>query len=719
MVEKKASANLTVGFSLKWKISGIVCLGVAVLTILLVRLGDVGYTRQRQKQEEATARLIRELNLYISKMEGISQYIAGNKYVIERLQQSAELSRSKELNRDVLTALYSIKLVSQAAIVYLMNQEGTVIACTTYEGNQTLTGENYRFRPYFIRAMEKKNNIYAALGVTTGKRGLYFSSPVMVHEQENPIGVVVVKMGLESIDAMLANFSARAGIMSSEGIIFACNQPEWIFKAAVPLSPVRLKHIREQQQFAKEPLNPLPVLLNKDQLTIADEKYQLVKSSIIIPGWVGFTLNKLNASLPLVMVLLAAFVILLFTLLMILNTINNRKKRLFELEKNKAMEELRAQNEFMRTVLDSLSHPFYIINVDDYSVAMANRITGYGETKNQEPITCYYMTHHLDVPCASEPHHQCPLEIIKRTKQPVVLEHRHHKADGKVTYHIIHAYPIFNKEGRLIQMIEYNVDITAGKHMEEELVKKRQLEAIGILAGGIAHDFNNLLSVIIGNIEMVKDDIPEGEPHYKFLESAERNAAKAADLSKKLISFSRAGWLERTHLNIPDFIRNIVATDFVVLGVRFTMNFDKDLLSIHGDERQLSQVFHNVLQNALEAVEGMTDVEISLTARNIAGDDSKIIEQLQPLSRDSHAGYIKIEITDPGKGIPKENLTKVFDPYFTTKSPCSEKGVGLGLTLCYSIIKKHGGLITLRSEVGKGTTVEIYLPAYQETAPKR
>lgn len=117
MVEKKASANLTVGFSLKWKISGIVCLGVAVLTILLVRLGDVGYTRQRQKQEEATARLIRELNLYISKMEGISQYIAGNKYVIERLQQSAELSRSKELNRDVLTALYSIKLVSQAAIV--------------------------------------------------------------------------------------------------------------------------------------------------------------------------------------------------------------------------------------------------------------------------------------------------------------------------------------------------------------------------------------------------------------------------------------------------------------------------------------------------------------------------------------------------------------------------------------------------------------------------
>lgn len=149
-------------------------------------------------------------------------------------------------------------------------------------------------------------------------------------------------------------------------------------------------------------------------------------------------------------------------------------------------------------------------------------------------------------------------------------------------------------------------------------------------------------------------------------------------------------------------------------AIHFTTNFAENLHSVNGDERQLSQVFHNVIQNAMEAVQDLPETNIVIAASNVDEEDTKIIEQLQPLSRGPQTGFVKIVVTDAGKGIPKENITKVFDPYFTTKNPCSEKGVGLGLTICYSIVKKHGGLITIHSTLGQGTSVEIYLPACEE-----
>ncbi len=714
MAIDKRTANQTNEFFIKAKIFGVICLGLIVMVSLLFKFKSLGYERHIQKQQEVTDRLIKDLNFYITKMEGITQRIAKNSYVIERLQPSpTNISPKGDVNRDILTVLYSIQLVSQSSIVYLLNAEGVVIASTTYDNNQTLTGANYRFRPYFTQAMKKKNAIYAALGVTTGKRGLYFSSPVIAHGNDVPVGVIVIKMGMESIDQLLANFPDIAGIMSPEGIIFASNLPAWMYKVSLPISNQRIAQLRQSQQFGKQPLMPLPVFLNTEGLTIQNEAYTLVKNKLAIPDWLGFSVRKINSTFPLFMGLSSSVIILLLTLLLSLNIINTRKKKLFESEKKNATEEIRVQNDFLHTVLDSLSHPFYIINIDDYSIVMANRAAGDFSSFVQERVTCYYITHGLTEPCRFDSQEfSCPVEKIKATKQPVVLEHRHKSADGKISYHVIHAYPIFNEEGRLIRMIEYNVDITSRKHMEEELLKKRQLESIGILAGGIAHDFNNLLAVIIGNIEMVKDDMPENGQHHKCLESAERNAIKAAELSKKLISFSRTGWLERTSIHLPTLIKEIIDNDFDKQAVHFNSNFHDDLFLVNADERQLSQALQNIFQNALDAVENIPEAEISISAENVAEDDTTIIEQLQPLGRDPHSGFINITVTDPGKGIPKENISKVFDPYFTTKSPCSEKGVGLGLTICYSIVKKHGGLIKIHSEVGHGTSIDIYLPAY-------
>jgi signal transduction histidine kinase len=424
-----------------------------------------------------------------------------------------------------------------------------------------------------------------------------------------------------------------------------------------------------------------------------------------------FSLKKIAGTYPVAWGILTSVLIFLFAASIIVNLVNHRKKMIYELEKRQAEEELRSQNEYLRTILDALTHPFYIIDINDYSVVLANKACGFDLSTGRKPC-CYQLTHNADVPCGrSNSNHECPVEIIKETGEPAIVEHIHANVDGKDRYHEIHAYPVFDKEGNLVQMIEYNLDITSRKQLESELLKSKQLESIGILAGGIAHDFNNILSVIIGNIDLVKDELSPKDKNYTFLEHAEKNAMKAADLSRKLISFSRGGWLERKKVRVPDLVRAAMGSSFLDIDFKVSLEFPDDLLPVYADERQLNQVFVNVIRNAVEAMAGVDDAFLKIEARNLDAQDKKVLTQLQPLKPDQ-GSFVKVSVIDRGTGIPKENIPKVFDPYFTTKTTTDQKGLGLGLTLCYSIVKKHGGLITVHSEPGTGTTVDIFLPAF-------
>ncbi|AFM24727.1 PAS domain S-box protein [Desulfomonile tiedjei] len=253
--------------------------------------------------------------------------------------------------------------------------------------------------------------------------------------------------------------------------------------------------------------------------------------------------------------------------------------------------------------------------------------------------------------------------------------------------------------------LNFLVDITGRRKMEEELVKIQKLESLGVLAGGIAHDFNNILTAILGNISLAKMQAHFPEKATIRLTEAEKACLQAQGLTKQLLTFSKGGIPIKKTTIISQLIAD--SCNFAVTGSSSRCDFliPDDLLPVDVDEGQIGQVLNNLVINAVHAMPqgGMIQVQ----AENVRA----ISTQALPLEE---GDYVKISVRDQGIGIPERVLPKIFDPYFTTKN----KGSGLGLATAYSIIKNHGGLITAESKEGVGTTMYTYLPAAQ-AVPRR
>jgi signal transduction histidine kinase/CheY-like chemotaxis protein len=246
------------------------------------------------------------------------------------------------------------------------------------------------------------------------------------------------------------------------------------------------------------------------------------------------------------------------------------------------------------------------------------------------------------------------------------------------------------------------------KKMEQELIKSQKLESLGVLAGGIAHDFNNLLTAILGNIDIALTDLPAQSEIHDHLKNAETASFRARDLTRQLLTFSRGGAPIKKTVLITDTIKS--SASFALSGSNITCEFIiSDLLwPVEADDGQISQVIHNLVLNAREAMPGGGVIKIR--AENVT---SARMANL-PLEQDR---YIRITVEDMGTGIAEENLPMIFDPYFTTKKVGTQKGMGLGLAICYSIVKNHNGFITADSAVGKGTSFHVFLPASEKESP--
>ena len=249
---------------------------------------------------------------------------------------------------------------------------------------------------------------------------------------------------------------------------------------------------------------------------------------------------------------------------------------------------------------------------------------------------------------------------------------------------------------------EYNCaivrDITERRAMQEERIKSQKLESLGVLAGGIAHDFNNILTGIMGNISFARKFIDESHRSSKILEQAETASRRAADLAHQLLTFAKGSNPIKKTVSARQIIEASASLVLHGSNVLSSISIPGDLYAIDADEGQLSQAFNNIIINAAQSMpDGGT---ITITAENVILDSA----HTPPLTA---GNYIKVTFTDTGCGIAAGDQKKIFDPYFTTKS----SGNGLGLASVYSIISKHGGQITVRSTVGRGTTFDILLPA--------
>lgn len=269
--------------------------------------------------------------------------------------------------------------------------------------------------------------------------------------------------------------------------------------------------------------------------------------------------------------------------------------------------------------------------------------------------------------------------------------------------HKIDIKPLCDEYAELQMGINSMIDELLEKEVErekavEEFSKHQKLESIGVLAGGIAHDFNNLLTAIRGNVQLAQMYHKDNDDDLrKCLTDTESATVRAMDLTRQLLTFAKGGTPIKTTASITELIEN--AATFVLRGTKCKCDFifASDLKPVDIDTTQMSQVIDNLVINANQAMPDGGIIKIK--AENVYIDE----KSLMPLETGS---YIKVSVKDHGKGILKQNLTKIFDPFFTTKP----NGTGLGLATSYAIVKRHGGHITVESEVGVGSTFYIFMP---------
>ena len=248
------------------------------------------------------------------------------------------------------------------------------------------------------------------------------------------------------------------------------------------------------------------------------------------------------------------------------------------------------------------------------------------------------------------------------------------------------------------------MDVTSEKKREEERIKSDKIKSIGDLAGGLAHGFNNLLTSMIGNIQLAKlSNTPNSKNNEisDFLNEAEMAAFQGRDLANYFLTFAEGGAPIKKTTHIEKLLRDGARILFIDSNVKSDFNISKDLWLIDCDSGQIQQAINNIIINAKEAMQDSGNIEISAINENLDEDSVP----LQP------GKYVKITIKDYGIGIHPENIERIFDPFFSTKLRDDQKGMGLGLTITHSIIKRHNGHLNVRSKVDVGTTFEIYLPA--------
>jgi len=371
-----------------------------------------------------------------------------------------------------------------------------------------------------------------------------------------------------------------------------------------------------------------------------------------------------------------------------------------EADYRKLYMESKRTGELYRTLLDASPDPIVVYDIQGkptYINPAFTRVFGWAFEELEGRKIAF-------VPSENWPETREMIEKVMKGESFSNEETRRFTKDGRIIDVSISGAIYFDGDGNSAGSVIHLRDITDRKMMEEDLLKIRKLESVGLLAGGIAHDFNNILSGILMNAQLARLSRKENDRLHNYLRGIERATQRAVALTQQLLTFSKGGAPVMKTASIGDLIRDSAGFALRGSNVRSEFFLPHDLWPVEVDESQIDQVIRNLVLNADQAMPEGGTIRIS-------GENIHVTQALAGPNFPLNEGrYVKFSIEDRGRGIPREDLPHIFDPYFTTK----EAGTGLGLATTFSIIAKHGGHITVESEAGKGAVFHIYLPASEK-----
>ncbi len=369
-----------------------------------------------------------------------------------------------------------------------------------------------------------------------------------------------------------------------------------------------------------------------------------------------------------------------------------------EIEKRKeAEEEIRRAKREWQEIFEAIGNMTMILD-REHRIIAANRATLEQTGLSLEEITgrkCYTVFHNSDKLVS-----QCPMAGMMQGPELKITE-AEVKALGKS--YIVSCTPVFDERGELEKIIHIATDITKIKQLKKELVQAHKMEAIGSLAGGIAHDFNNILSAVLGFTELSLRGAENNPALEEDLRQVYTAGLRARDLVRQILNFARKTDEEPQLLRIDLIAKEVV--QFLRSTIPASIEIKKQIYSkslVMANPVKIHQLIMNLCSNAAYAMNETGTLRVSVEDVDLVKADLPQFLKMEP------GKYLRLQVEDTGCGIPAEMLEMIFEPFFTTKA--TGEGTGMGLAMVHNVVKECGGDISVKSEVGKGTTFTVILP---------
>jgi PAS domain S-box-containing protein len=615
--------------------------------------------------------------------------------------------------------LNSVREILGASIAYIMDDSGLVVASSKTPQGSTLFGNNYKFRPYFQEAMKGSDFRYAAFGLTTKDRGIYFSSPIRGAKNEI-IGVSIIKGGLEDIDGILVEkgIDGPLVVVSDDGIVFASTQKEWLFHTVFPLDLERLQRISDSRQFGDQPLSPLPFFLNTNTVTIDNEVYRVVSQPIALNTWQVLSLKRQKPVFFLILLTGMVFALPLYFFFLKFDHF---------LQEQSYKKEIKRQNESLTALNKEMKN-----EIDEHHKAL-DQLTIVSDKELKYRLLFELSKDAIAIAAADGRFidvNQAFLNLIGGTREQVMsmnakefwLSAEDRKAWGR----------LLEKEGSLV---DYNskqrtldgtildmtltttatetqdhsmVYLTIIRNITEKIEAERQLIEAKIAAeqaslakseflANMSHEIRTPMNGIIGMTDIVlRTQLDEHQRNY--LKMVSTSAYRLLGIINDILDFSKieAGRLslEDITFSLTDKLEEVSSLmmvkakeNNVILNIHRSLEVPESLI---GDPTRLMQILINLVNNALKFTKnGTVTVEVSLADKQEA-DHSLLF----------------FAIKDTGVGVPPAKQKTIFEAFSQADSSTTRQygGTGLGLSISSQLCALMGGRIGMESEVGKGST---------------
>lgn len=603
-------------------------------------------------------------------------------------------------SRDVVLRIDTAQQVSGADIVFVLDHRGVLVAASEHPKKQQLLYVSHSIRPYFKAAMEGRSMLYAAVGLATMERGVYFSSPVIDPAGRKAIGAVVFKASLNDVDRLFQGQQETVLLISPDGVVFSTNRPGWLYRTCHKLDQSTINRIYAEKQFPRAyELLPLPVTLDGDvrRVHLEGSYHDVHKKDTVIPGWQLVMLT--SYVFPLAEALIASLIIVLLSIMVALYLVNIEKKRTLQhdydkqtLDLNRTRNALVRNDELLQAVVEDQAELICRFDADRRITFVNGAFCRYFGKERTELVGSRFSP-----VFASD-----DLQKIRQQFRELTVEH----PVGEVEYRIVlpgkgirwHGATIrkiFGADGHVSEYQTVSWDITARKHDEEAL--RDANDELTQFAYVVSHDLRAPLRAIHNYTDFIGEDMESlmQEEQRLYLTRLKMAVLEAETLIDDVLDLSRVGRcsISLVSVDMELFLKGLISTLALGNDVRVCMNGQWPV--IEAEPVLLRQIFQNLLINA---------AKYNCSAEKLIELGCLTVEE----------GCYDFYVRDNGIGIEKRYHEQVFRVFERLHTRDEYEGTGAGLAIVKKAVSRLHGRVWLESEPGKGSTFFVRLPLRQE-----